>query len=194
MAGIVERWRPSRQRWEFASWVCFSTSACFGLALAGPADAAERGTINRLGSSDFEDCALDLTDPSGQVSTVKYRLLAPRGVGSGKRFPLVVFLHGSGDRGDDNRAQLSILPALMCRPEYRERYPCFLVAPQCPEAMEWKDQLSDVIDIVENLLRSRPIERDRVYLTGFSMGGFGAWALAAERPDLFAAVDRRAHV
>lgn len=151
--------------------------------------------------------ARHLTVPKSQASQQvlsDYRLLKPARIERGKKYPVVVFLHGSGERGDDNCRQLSLLPAQMASREWRNGYPCFLIAPQCPEGRSWhefrptgadadrgtllRDPLDDVVSILEDVLHGFPADPERVYLTGFSMGGYGAWHLAARRPELFAAV------
>lgn len=120
-------------------------------------------------------------------------------------WPLVVFLHGAGERGDDNQAQLRHFPERMATPEYRERFPCYLLAVQCPEGglwteIDWRSEagqrqepepaapMQAVIAAVESLVAEQPIDLTRIYLTGLSMGGFGSWDLAARKPDWFAAV------
>lgn len=132
--------------------------------------------------------------------TLPYRLLRPAAPVPGRRYPLVVYLHGAGEVGSDNRRQLNDLPSLMVTPEYRERFDCFVLAPQCPAGANWTTQLvppgddvaadsvTPALPAITAVLADHPIDPRRVYLTGFSMGGFGAWELAAQRPDLFAAI------
>lgn len=99
--------------------------------------------------------------------------------------PLVVFLHGSGERGSDlGRVATVGLPHLLERlPE-----PAFVVAPQCPEASRWTDQLERLEAVLEGLLERLPVDARRVYLTGLSLGGQGAWFWAARSPERFAAL------
>jgi predicted peptidase len=137
------------------------------------------------------------------AGTLPYRLLSPEAIESGKTYPLVVFLHGAGERGDDNAAQLVHGIVEFCRPENRKKYPCFLVAPQCPKGKSWakidrtttKPTLSKepseqgrlVLELIAALQKEYPIDAKRIYLTGLSMGGYGTWDLLCRRPDLFAA-------
>ena len=134
-----------------------------------------------------------------------YRVLRPAKIEEGKKYPLVVFLHGAGERGDDNQAQLKYFPEMMAQPEYREKYPCFVIAPQCREGKSWSgfgrrrnreasdanepsDQLKVVMQILETHIKNEPIDTKRIYLTGLSMGGYGSWDWATRAPDRFAAV------
>jgi predicted peptidase len=140
---------------------------------------------------------------SGEV--MPYRLFRPR-VESGRRYPLVLFLHGSGGSGTDNRKQLDRANwfggLVWALPENQERHPCFVAAPQSdvnwPAVRLVEGRLPEIlpgpgrggrlaIEIVERLLADLPIDRARVYVTGHSMGGAGTWHVLAQRPDLFAA-------
>ncbi len=121
--------------------------------------------------------------------TIPYRLLTPATTEPGKRFPLVLFLHGAGERGDDNEKQLAYLPDLMSQSPLREKFPCFLLAPQCPEKRSWKGApLDAAIAALEQVVCDYPIDLDRIYLTGLSMGGYGSWELGSSHADWFAAV------
>jgi len=139
---------------------------------------------------------------SEDETTIPYRLLAPLDVEPGKRYPLVVFLHGAGERGTENKLQLLYFPEQMARPEYRAAYPCFLVAPQCRPNHKWVEvdwgaftpspmeeptaEMLAVVGMVDELERKLPIDRRRIYLTGLSMGAYAAWDLAIRQPDRFA--------
>ena len=123
-----------------------------------------------------------------QQLVLPYRLMSPAKVQSGVRYPLVVFLHGAGQRGDDNERQLLGLPEQMADAEWRKRFPCFLLAPQCPTQSSWTSLDDELIDLIGDVMKRQPIDPERVYLTGLSMGGFGCWTLAAREPDRFAAV------
>ena len=104
------------------------------------------------------------------------------------RYPLVLFLHGKGERGD-NLLQIKEA-ALPSRLEYdqkfREKFPAILLAPQCPSNGWWSThELSMLIDEIQAKYRVDP---DRIYVTGMSMGGYGTWAMASEFPERFAAI------
>lgn len=121
--------------------------------------------------------------------------------------PVVLFLHGAGERGTDNAAQLRHFPEKMGQPEWRAKYRCFLIAPQCAPDKQWVDapwgdrqskpmavEPTDMLQVAMAALEkvraehAAAVDPDRVYLTGLSMGGFGAWELAMRHPDWFAAV------
>jgi len=103
---------------------------------------------------------------------------------SGKAFPLMIFLHGAGERG----ANLSMLevhgpPKLI---KEGKGFPCIVISPQCPENVYWQtNRLEKVLDEVSSKYR---IDLKRIYLTGLSMGGYGTWEWAAQFPDKFAAI------
>jgi predicted peptidase len=117
--------------------------------------------------------------------TARYLLTLPPGYETerGKKWPLVLFLHGSGERGSD----LEILKHQGLSKLAEERsFPLILVAPQVPAGEIWSvDVLTSLLDDLEKTLRVDP---DRVYLAGLSMGAFGAWDLAIAHPDRFAAL------
>jgi predicted peptidase len=132
-----------------------------------------------------------------------YRLLKPLHAVEGKKYPLVIFLHGAGERGSDNEKQLIHGVPQFATKEAREKYPCFLIAPQCPAGQRWVevDWSADshtqpkepgeagrlTLELIDHAMKEMPIDPKRVYLTGLSMGGYGTWDLLARRPDLFAA-------
>lgn len=100
------------------------------------------------------------------------------------RWPLVLFLHGAGERGT-NLAQVTIHgpPALVQR---GTNFPFILVAPQCPEGQRW-DPVA-LMALLEHVVRTEPVDPTRVYVTGLSMGGYGTWKLGLLYPERFAAI------
>lgn len=103
---------------------------------------------------------------------------------SGKRYPLVIFLHGSGERGSDlEKVKVHGPPKLVAA---GRKFSFILVAPQCPDGRSWDpDELNALLNSIERQYR---VDRDREYLTGISMGGYGTWALATAQPKRFAAI------
>jgi predicted peptidase len=145
-------------------------------SLPVPAVVAQQGAIApRIG-------ALDTT--VSQRLTLRYQLYLPPGYAADtRRWPLLLFLHGAGERGADFAALArQVLPELAAR----RALPFILVAPQVPDGEIWTSPaLAALLDRLATELRVDP---DRVYLTGLSMGGFGAWELATAYPERFAAV------
>ena len=119
------------------------------------------------------------------------------------KYPLVIFLHGSGERGNDNQAQLKNGISSFWAPDFYARHPHFFLAPQCPNEQRWSFRDFDkeiffreepmppmqaLMELLETLFRENPaIDRNRVYLTGLSMGGLGTFNLLVRQPDWFAA-------
>jgi predicted peptidase len=104
-------------------------------------------------------------------------------------WPLMLFLHGLGKRGDDLN-DLEILkevgPSMLI--EQRSDFPFIVLSPQCPEDHFWEDHLEDLETLLEKVVDSYNVDANRIYLTGISNGGFGAWHLALRNPDWFAVV------
>jgi predicted peptidase len=130
--------------------------------------------------------------------TLPYRLFVP--TAEPKRdLPLVLYLHGIEAVGSDNQRQIRGLDYagshVWIEPHLQEFQPCFVLAPQCPRGSLWANlvtrrptaPLHRTVEVLENLKREHPIDSDRIYVTGQSMGGFGTWALAGEYPALAAA-------
>jgi predicted peptidase len=146
--------------------------------------------------------------------SMPYRLYSPARLTTGRTYALVVFLHGAGGSGTDNLKQLqgaNMFGALVWTlPENQERHPAFVLAPQSdvnwpcvivdpakpartpadlkfcpPEVLGTGARLA--FEIIDDLLKTLPIDRRRIYVTGHSMGGAGTWHMIAQRPRFFAA-------
>lgn len=115
---------------------------------------------------------------------LKYLLYVPKdyAVDSTKRFPLVLFLHGAGERGT-NLQNVAIHGPPKQAAAGRE-FPFILVSPQCPDGQVWDDE--GLLKLVDTLKSSLRVDSTRIHVTGLSMGGYGTWALISKRPDLFA--------
>lgn len=127
-----------------------------------------------------------------------YRLHVPDAAKRDQELPLILYLHGSGGAGTDNRKQISggNEPGthVWIEPAVQERHPAFVLAPQIPEASTWHSSSNEPLPHVAALfellaeLRSKlRIDPRRVYVVGQSLGGFGAWDLIARHPETFAA-------
>ncbi len=122
--------------------------------------------------------------------TMNYRLFEPE-TEEGEKYPLVIFLHGAGERGYDNELQLRGNRGALtwAESDFQRKHPSFVVAPQVKPGGWWTNdnEIKTVIALIENLLENYPIDESMVYITGVSMGGFGTWELIARFPDRFAA-------
>lgn len=115
-----------------------------------------------------------------------YLLYAPRDADGDGRLPLVVFLHGSGERGEDLATVARYgLPRYL---DAGRTLPACVLVPQCPAGREWTDVLDRLEATVERVGREHPAACDRILLTGFSMGSFGAWEWALRRPSRIGAL------
>jgi predicted peptidase len=122
------------------------------------------------------------------TARLKYLLALPDGYGDEEvkagRWPLLVFLHGAGESGDDlEKVKAHGPPKLIAAGD--RAFPCIVVSPQSPGRGWNPDVLAALVD---ELCREYRVDEDRIWLTGLSMGGFGTWALAAANPDRFAAI------
>ncbi|MBD3243258.1 MAG: phospholipase [Chitinivibrionales bacterium] len=136
-------------------------------------------------------------------ASLPYRLACPAAGTRDTRYPLLVFLHGAGERGTDNEAQTRLAVGDIARHTRDPRHRCFVVAPQCPPDDKWADvewgddahamgaeptrALRTALDLVDQLCRELPIDRARLYLAGISMGGYGVWDAVCRYPKRFAA-------
>ena len=121
-----------------------------------------------------------------QVLAADYLLFLPDDydAGSAKRWPLILFLHGAGERG----ANLALV-AKHGPPKVdttQTNFPFIVVSPQCPDGQIWSDDL--LLALLDEVETKYAVDRHRVYLTGLSMGGFGTWSLGLSHPERFAAV------
>lgn len=137
-------------------------------------------------------------------ATLPYRLLTPEKIEAGKRYPVVIFLHGAGERGNDNQKQLKHGAGLFAKPEVRQKFPCYVIAPQCPDGKKWCEvdwgdpkphqtpaqpsvPMSLLLELIDEFRQRPSVDQARLYVTGLSMGGFGTWDLISRRPTQFAA-------
>jgi predicted peptidase len=107
-----------------------------------------------------------------------------------ERYPLLIWLHGAGQSGSDNEAQMGGATKPFTEEANQEARPCFVLAPQCPDRnIGFKDVVaSNLMALVKSLCDSLPIDESRLYLTGSSMGGSGSWRIGTEYPGVFAAI------
>jgi predicted peptidase len=152
--------------------------------------------IKSLDYSDFKARKFD----NGKVA-VNYRFLKPKTIEKNKKYPLVLVFHGSGAIGTNNTSQMGVLSKMWLLPENREKYPVYVLSPQFPvrssnyhldetrnvKASEANEHLDLVLKSIDSLIINENIDRDRIYVMGFSMGGATTSNAISKRPDLFAA-------
>jgi predicted peptidase len=137
---------------------------------------------------------------NNENDSLQYRMLlsdyAPE-----TRYPLVIFLHGSGERGDDNEAQLQWGVMNFASDEVMKMHPAIIIAPQCPSNMTWANlsqqdiklepnpsqPMKLLIGLIDQIKQQMPVDTSRIYITGLSMGGYGTYDAIMRYPDLFAA-------
>jgi predicted peptidase len=135
--------------------------------------------------------------------TLRFRLLYPLNYSTTKNYPLVLFLHGSGAQGRDNLAQLIDVPEEFIDSAHRIKYSSFVLVPQCAKKDTWVNfpafpkslQPTDsptpsarlTLALVNTLSESLPVDNNKIYLTGPSMGGEGTFDFLTRKPSLFAA-------
>jgi len=136
--------------------------------------------------------------------TLNYRLLYPD-YDTLQKYPLVIFLHGSGERGNDNEAQLKWGVMNFASDKMMIAHPAIVIAPQCPLNMSWNNATENrstrelylksstskpmelTIALIQQLIKTMPIDTNRIYITGLSMGGYGTYDAIERYPHLFAA-------
>lgn len=141
--------------------------------------------------------------------TLPYRILYPENYDKSKKYPLLLFLHGAGERGNDNEKQLIHGAKLFIKDESRKNFPAIIVFPQCPQENFWAVTKIDrnvqpfkidfdytaeanwplqaANDLVRKLVKEEAVDKSRVYITGLSMGGMGTFESVYRNPDLYAA-------
>jgi predicted peptidase len=121
-----------------------------------------------------------------QTAALQYLLYLPPDYESQTEWPLVIFLHGYGERGDD--LDLVKVNGLPKRIAAGDDFPFVVVSPQCPDTTVWPEQVVELNALLDHLIAEYNVDTHRVYLTGLSMGGYGTWYLAARYPERFAAI------
>jgi len=124
------------------------------------------------------------SDKHFNFNYVKY---LPKDFDPGKKYPFVFFLHGAGERGEDLDIAMRHGYMQKVRDEDAE-YPFIFIGPQCPHTKYWGCYTESLIAFLEDMIATLPVDEDRVYLTGLSMGGTGSWMLSMACPEKFAAL------
>jgi predicted peptidase len=148
----------------------------------------------------------EFTSPEGEK--LPYRILYPKGYVKTKKYPLILVLHGAGERGKDNEKQLTHGSKLFLDSSAREKFPAIVVFPQCPEENYWSsveidrtksplaldfnysrpvtEPLSLAMMLLEKLIQNESVHKKRIYITGLSMGGMGTFEAVYRYPHTFA--------
>jgi poly(3-hydroxybutyrate) depolymerase len=151
-------------------------------------------------SSEFEARTFN----NGAGFTLPYRFYIPKNIQADKKYPLIIFLHGAGDWGTNNTSQLANFPYHYIDATNSAKYPCYFLAPQCTKNSPWSSfpnypdvqtepfptkSTAQVLSLIDTLLHrdTVKIDKNRIYITGFSLGGEGAFDMITRAPDLFAA-------
>jgi len=122
-----------------------------------------------------------------QVSMkIDYLLYLPPNHSADKKWPLIIFLHGAGERGSDLAKVKVHGPAKLV--EQGREFPFVIVSPQCPSGQWWSNKVETVMALIDEIVEKYNIDETRIYLTGLSMGGYGTWSIAATYPQRFAAI------
>jgi len=162
--------------------VRFLLSFCFPLL------AVSLGTASRAAARTQETGFLDRT-LSLHGATYKYQVFVPDNWSPKKKWPIILFLHGAGERGNDGLLQTDVgLPRAIR--ETRSRFPTIVVIPQCLTDHWWSEPGMEEVSLGALAAATKEFKGDpkRTYLTGLSMGGYGSWALATQYPGKFAAI------
>jgi acetyl esterase/lipase len=174
------------------SLLSLSAVACalVGMAYQGRA-LAQTGPTDPYGGMEGR-----LFDAGGGF-TMPYRLGKPPAYNAATKYPLVIFLHGSGESGTDNRLNISKNigtngpGSVFTTAANQAKFPTFFIAPQSPNAnigwMSGSKPLVAVLKLITALEAEFSIDPKRLYVTGLSLGGMGTWTIITENPDLFAA-------
>jgi predicted peptidase len=123
-----------------------------------------------------------------QTVRLRYLLFLPRDYGTSpeEKWPLILFLHGAGERGDDlELVKKHGIPKIV---EQQSDLPFIVVSPQCPDETTWWDHQRTLKALLDEIVANYAVDTARIYLTGLSMGGYGTWGLAMAYPKLFAAI------
>ncbi len=108
-----------------------------------------------------------------------------------KGMPLLVFLHGAGEVGNSIEELIHLHKNMALLPhieEGRVSLPAYGLFPQCPKKYRWSDIVIFLKELIDHMIEELSSDRDRIYLTGISMGGYGTWSMAAANPTMFAAI------
>jgi predicted peptidase len=169
----------------FDPWVSLIVLVGLGAALAVAVPKSEaRGHNSKQHATGFIDRTVEVDG-----TTRRYQVYVPFEWTKDKKWPVILFLHGAGERGTDGLMETEVGLGTAIR-LHEERWPFIVVMPQCDPAKWWTDQFSEAVAMkaLRDALHEFNGDEHRVYLTGISMGGYGTWDLASRYPKHFAAI------
>ena len=137
-------------------------------------------------SEDLMQQSLKFTQKITTTVSADYLLYLPKGYDAkdAKHWPLMLFLHGAGERGSELKKVAVHGPPKLVK--NRKDFPFILVSPQCPANERWSDET--LLALLDQVIEKHKVDTNRVYLTGLSMGGYGSWSLGLKYPERFAAI------
>ena len=157
--------------------VCLGLMVCVGCGTTMGSKSEKAGEQSK--------CRLNKTIT--KVEDCNYILYLPPDYGKGdKKWPLIMFLHGAGERGNNLELVKRHGPPKMVA--HGKSFDFIIVSPQCPNDTWWPEKTDLVITLLDEIEAKYRVDTDRVYLTGLSMGGFGTWYVAEKYPQRFAAI------
>ena len=166
-----------------AAWV---TVVCVGTALLAGCNAEPRHEAFAASTGEKATGFLDKAAPLDGIAA-RYALYVPEDYTSEKAWPLIVFLHGSGERGDDNLKQTDegIGHAIRL---HRDRFPALVLMPQCPDGAFWDKAVPAIEAAMAQVQAEYNVDPKAITLTGLSLGGYATWIWGAAKTDTFAAL------
>ena len=125
-----------------------------------------------------------------KINELRYIMTTPSGFDPSKEsLPMIVFLHGAGERGDDlELVKVHGIPKYFCADNDYRGLRVITLSPQCPADRVWNHMPDQIMDLIEHVASDMNVDKKRITLTGISMGGYGTWEMACMYPDYFAAV------
>ncbi|SFG66798.1 carboxylesterase family protein [Pedobacter insulae] len=143
------------------------------------------------------------------IDTLKYRILYPENFHSNMKYPVVFFLHGAGERGNDNQKQLTHGAKMFLTDEFQSKFPAIIVFPQCPQNSYWSNveietingkrffnflsggvptkSMDLLLDLTDQIVKQPFADKAKIYIGGLSMGGMGTFEILRRKPKTFAA-------
>ncbi len=142
-------------------------------------------TIMSYGQNNQMNQRLQFSGTIEKKVQLGYLLYLPEDYSKGdNKFPLMIFLHGAGERGTNLSAVESHGPPKLVK--NGKKFPFIIVSPQCPSNEHWDPDA--VIALLDHIIKNYRVDTNRIYLTGLSMGGYGTWVTASKYPERFAAI------